>query len=65
MTFIRLETFLCVETFRRNVSDAAWRTEEIDDLILGETAKKILNQSKMVGSGKFTATLEKLANWEN
>ena len=58
MTFIRLETF------RRNVSNAAWRTEEIEDLILGETTEKMLNKSKMVGSKKFTATLEKLRNWE-
>ena len=65
MTSIKLETFQPVETFRRNVSNAAWRTEEIDDLILGETAEKMLNKSKMVGSEKFTATLEKLANWEN
>ena len=46
------------------LSYAAWRTEEIDDLVLGETAKKMLNKSKMIGSTKFTATLEKLANWE-
>ncbi|WP_186375830.1 hypothetical protein [Hyella patelloides] len=54
-----------METFRRNVSNAAWRTEEIDDLILAETAEKMLSQSKMVGNKMFAATLEKLANWEN
>ncbi|VEP13480.1 hypothetical protein H1P_200012 [Hyella patelloides LEGE 07179] len=65
MTYIRLGIFRRVETFRRNVSNAAWRTEEIDDLILAETAEKMLSQSKMVGNKMFAATLEKLANWEN
>ena len=58
-------TSIKLETFRRNVSNAAWCAEEIEDLILGEIAEKMLNQSKMIGSKKFTTTLEKLTNWEN
>ena len=38
------------------------RLEELEDLNLGKVAGTALSQSPMVGSDKFTATLEKLAN---
>ncbi len=38
------------------------RLEELEDLNLGSAAETALNKSSMVGSEKFTATLEKLAN---
>jgi len=38
------------------------RIEELEDLSLGKAAENALSQSSMVGSEKFTATLEKLAN---
>ena len=38
------------------------RLEELEDLGLGKAAEMALSQSSMVGSDKFTATLEKLAN---
>ena len=38
------------------------RLEELEDLNLGQAAETALNQSSMVGSEEFTATLEKLAN---
>ncbi len=38
------------------------RLEELEDLNLGKTAEIAITRSKMVGSDKFTATLEKIAN---
>jgi PHD/YefM family antitoxin component YafN of YafNO toxin-antitoxin module len=38
------------------------RLEELEDYYLGQSAENALNQSSMVGSDDFTATLEKLAN---
>lgn len=38
------------------------RLEELEDLNLGKAAENAINQSVMVGSKEFTATLEKLAN---
>jgi prevent-host-death family protein len=38
------------------------RMEELEDLELGKKAETLLNQSSMVGSEEFTATLEKIAN---
>lgn len=38
------------------------RLEELEDLNLGRAAENAINQSVMVGTGDFTAILEKLAN---
>ena len=38
------------------------KLKELEDLNLGQAAKTALSQSQMVGSEKFMATLEKLAN---
>lgn len=49
---------LSVEAYQRLIS----RLEELEDGNLGKAAQTALNQSSMVGSKEFTATLEKLAN---
>lgn len=59
---IKAYPYLEKDDIYQSLAYAAWRTEETDDLILGETAEKMLTLSKMVGSEKFTATLEKLSN---
>ncbi|WP_017292673.1 type II toxin-antitoxin system Phd/YefM family antitoxin [Geminocystis herdmanii] len=38
------------------------RLEELEDLNLAKSAETALNQSSMVGSEEFTATLERIAN---
>ncbi len=40
------------------------RIQELEDSVLGETAQKARNNSKMVGVENFTSTLERMANSE-
>lgn len=49
---------LSAETYQHLVT----KLEELEDLKLAQAAKTALNKYSMVGSEKFTATLEKLAN---
>ena len=49
---------LSAETYQQLVG----RLEELEDLKLARAAETALQESSMVGSKEFTATLEKLAN---
>ncbi|NMG19039.1 type II toxin-antitoxin system Phd/YefM family antitoxin [Brasilonema bromeliae] len=40
------------------------RLTELEDMVLGESAKAALSQSKMVGTETFTSALERLADGE-
>ncbi|MDY7023088.1 MAG: type II toxin-antitoxin system Phd/YefM family antitoxin [Cyanobacteriota bacterium] len=51
---------LSVETYQKLVE----RLEELEDILFGKQADIALNQSQMVGSQQFTATLQKIANGE-
>lgn len=49
---------ISAETYQQLIT----RLEELEDLNLGKTAETTLKESSMVGSEKFTAVLEKIAN---